>query len=430
LKKLTNENKSLMLTMISGWLSRAVIVIATLANIRIVSTALSSEHYALYVVLVSLLPIFTLSDLGQGQILQNSISAGRVNNKQSELNFLYPAVIVFVASTVCMILAFFLGSSVSEFFFHNYQHISIADKYWSLIYICGIGLSTSFFTLMYKIWYAEHKGYFVNVALAISSLLAVSGTFILQYFFRSSSLIDYLLIANLPMLLVPAILGLSRFFQLFSLLNVIKIKQVIHNFKGGLGFWLFNLTIVVALHFDFLILAKFVGTTEVIVYFVLHRFFGLAIQIYTAPLLAIWPVFSESYESRNFQKIRLILGKAIILVCLFSVLFTATFMIVGNIVVDFIMPTQKIEFSPMLACLFGTYLLVRSLSDIGSVFLQSIGQKTDLLKWTFLQAIIGIALQLALVQFYGIYGIILGLILGCSTTVLWAYPRVAWRIIR
>ena len=109
---------------ISAWISRIGIAIVQIFTIRMLTSYLGEEKYAVYVILYSLLAWCNLSECGVGFSLQNYISESRAAQKDYSVYLKTAFQIIVILFITFLSIAFSFSSYLQNFLLSNYLHIS------------------------------------------------------------------------------------------------------------------------------------------------------------------------------------------------------------------------------------------------------------------------------------------------------------------
>jgi len=181
------------------------------------------------------------------------------------------------------------------------------------------------------------------------------------------------------------------------------------------------------LQIDYFVMSQFLRSEDIVAYNLSTKIFGLTLFIYVSVLTALWPLFSEAIAQGNWAMVRshtrkyLGIGMGWMLV--------STIFLIGLMpkAIQLLAPRETIVIPMMLILLLGAYNLLRVWTDTFAMILLSMSDLTLLWMITPLQAFISVASQWYLAQLFGLYGILLGLILSFVLTASWILPWAVHR---
>jgi O-antigen/teichoic acid export membrane protein len=409
--------------MASAWCARSVQAILTVLMLPILTSLLDANDYSVFILLSALVVWYMLADMGLGYVLQNKISEYNV----SDLKF--DAVIanvffvgVFLGVILCA-LAYLLSFIVvpvylSEFSTKNNNwHLEFVLTSFFLVFI-------SIFGMVYKVWYATGKGYLSNIFPAISTIVSFCALFFIDGMGRSIELWHVLVIYFFPLMVFPAFFYIRLLLSLMSRVSR-PIEWFLKLFPSAKRFLLFAFMSALVLNVDYFIASNYLSSLEIIKYNSLMKLFGFAFFIYSAFLMAIWPVISEMIAEKKSSLVMqrliapLVAGASIIL------MFSVVMVFFGDRILKLLLNNADISLESGLIYLFSIYFVLRVWVDTFSMIIKSSNLVSPLLKIVPVQAALSISMQIIFVKIYGVNGIVGGLILSILLTVAWYLPRAA-----
>lgn len=401
-----------------AWVSRGVQAILQVLMLSILTQILDVNDYAVFILISSLLVWFMLTDLGLGFALQNKISKLKAKGKDYEkfiVNvFLNGFFIVFLFVIVSLILSYTLIPEYLEKYTkdQNYHYEFLLS---AILMVC-IGV----FGMVYKVWYALGKGYWSSILPAIGTLITY---LLLQVLleFNIQSLLIVFFVYFFPLAFLPL------FFFIKTLINLRKkitfdVEYIASLLKSAKGFLFFGFMSALVLNVDFFIASQFLPPNQIVQYHTLLKLFTFGLFLYSAYLMAVWPIFSEKIENRQSQFIVEMLKSFIPVGMVFIIVFTLLLVFFGSHIYTYLIKNMDFEVSKAIVVMFGLYFLIRVWTDTFAMVLQSGNNLKPLLKSVPIQAVLSISLQIILVSYFQIYGLLLALILSFLLTVAWYLP--------
>lgn len=408
---------------LSAWLSRIFSAVAQFVLVRLLLDSIGLDEYAAFAVVTGLAAWFTLADLGIGVSVQNRISEARALKLDSDGIVLLGRVAAIILMLCSIPLAYIASPWASNFLLSSFKTIPTPTlKYLFFIGASGF-LVAGISGIVYKIWYAEQRGYLANLIPAGSAFLGLGGVWGATHF----PLEQRLLLGTAAFVLPTAILPLGILvYQIskskFIFLNSITAFQVREVARHAFGFWIFAVMATVTLQIDYVVIPRFLSTSDIAVYTILAKIFGLAFFIYNAMLMALWPVLAEMQMRKEWEAMRKYLRRYI-LVGIFGVfLFTLCVSLTMPFIFDNLAPGQGLYAPVSLIIFFGVYFAMRVWCDSYGTTLQSMSLMKPFWILVPLQAIICVTLQWILAPRFGLYGVLTGLFLSFLFTVAWGLP--------
>lgn len=410
----------------STWLSRLLTTAISLVSIRILLDTLGVEHYAAYAVLMGTVSWFMLADIGTGQSLQNYISEARAT-KQGYANYvLATAAITLVVVVFSIAVVFVLGEWPATRLLSQFEFITDKEKYLSFATVAVLVILTAGGSLVYRIWYAEHKGYLANMAAALAAVAALGGIYYVAQSDVENKLLWCLIAANAPMAVFPVSSLLVRVWTTTrgSAESIRESAKKI--FKRGGKFWLFNIAAAAVLQIDYIVLSQFVQADQIVVYNIGAKIFAIAGFMFSAVLQAFWPVSAEAVIMGDWERIRTFTRKYLFFGGAFVVMFTACIAMFRMPIASLFSSHGLVTIPTAFVVSMGVLYVIRLWTDVFAVILQSMNDIKMMLIWAVVQAVIGLGLQILLVPKFGIYGTVAALCLSSMLTVSCALPKRVW----
>lgn len=412
----------------STWLSRLLATAISLVSIRIVLDTIGVEHYAVYAVLMGTVSWFMLADMGTGQSLQNYISEDRATKQGYANDIVATAAITVVVIVIGIVVITILGGWPALHLLSQFDFLSDKDKYLSFTTVAVLVILTAGGSLIYRIWYAEHKGYLANIVLALSAVVALVGIYGVAESDVENKLYWCLIAANAPM----AVLSIGSLMVRLSKttgtsVEIVK-KQLVKILRRGSRFWLFNVAAAGVMQIDFIVLSQYAPADQIVAYSISMKVFGTMAFMTGAVLQAFWPVCAEELANGNWLRIKLFIKRYLFWSVSFVVFFTFMFSIFNKEVYSIFSSKENVVIPKQFIILVGVMFIIRVWTDVFAVILQSINDMNILLLWAMIQAFIGFFLQIMLVPNYGIYGTIFALSLSWLLTVSWLLPKRVWHL--
>jgi O-antigen/teichoic acid export membrane protein len=415
----------------SAWIAKIITALISIISVRTLLLYLGEKRYAIYVVVYSLVGWFSLCDLGIGSALQNFISECRAKN-ESYSKYLRAALQVTITLCIVFIIVLlFISVFIQKILLNKYFYINEIQTI-NIIGIIGVILILSvLLNIVYRVYYALHKGYISNICPAMSMIVSVFLIVLCnRYFPIRKSILTALLIFTIPQLMI-AIIPFMKIFKSetknISNFDFSVIKELMTR-----AFKFSGLAIMAALTMgiDYIIMSQTSDAAGITEYNILNKFFTLFIFVHSAVLMAAYPIFSELSIKLQFSVIKNMLGKYIFFG--FIIIISGTFLLYAfsNDIIGILTPNVNIKPTTISFILFAILYISRVWSDTFATFLQS----ANVLKifWIYMpfQALISITVQYLLSIKYGINGILLGLIISFLLTSCWILPYKTYKVIK
>jgi O-antigen/teichoic acid export membrane protein len=409
----------------SAWISKILIAFLQVYMVRLLLLLLGKDNYALFAVLTGLMGWFALTDLGLGISLQNHISEYKANQKEYAEIVKNVLGIYFILMILVMILFYFTSGYFSRVILKEFSFLD--DKKKNLLFLITgeLFIVMNFSSIIYKIWYAELKGYLSNIVPVLGYILSVFGIYILGRYKQNLSepLVYSILIFLLPNTLITFMLMLLKLeFRKIFFYSIFDKDTIYSIFKKGFNFWFFSIMAAGVLQIDYLVMARYLSSDEIVLYNLLSRIFIFIFFIYSSLLTALWPEIAMEIHKSNIGKVKSQIKKYLGIGILYIIIATLLVILLKDYILRLLAPNSSIKFPVYLIIIIGFYYLIRVWTDTYTMVLQSV----NILKpfWIFIpiQALISLFAQIYFVRMYRLNGILYGLILSFLLTVSWGLP--------
>ena len=409
----------------SAWASKVITALLQLYLVRILLIILGNDNYALFAVLTGLMGWFALADLGIGISLQNQISELKSNNKEYRDVVGSVLLIYFVMMLLAMFLFYFVSNYFSKIILKEFIFIDESKRN-LLFFITGeLFIVMNFSSVIYRIWYAEFKGYISNLLPMIGYILSSFGIYVLSKLKGKNDdiLLLCVIIFLLPNTLISFIFMMKKlYFSRVFWYRYFDKRIVFRVFSKGFRFWFFSLMASGVLQIDYLIMARYLSYDEIVLYNIVMKVFIFIFFIYNSLLTALWPEFSVEIHRKNISKVKNYVKKYLLIGILYIFISTLIFIMFKRNIMKIIVPNNSVEFSNYLLIVFGFYYLIRVWTDTYAMVLQSVSILKPFWILVPIQALISLVGQIYFVQIYRLNGILYGLILSFLLTVTWGLP--------
>jgi len=413
------------LVIASAWVSRFIIVTVQVASVRILIGDLGIEQYAVFALMISLSGWYVLADLSIGVSVQNYISESRARGKPQAGYVAAAGSLAILLLMVTIVLIYFSSPYLGPLYLKQFDTMGDNDKAELFRTVGTLLIGTSIGGIAYKIWYAEQKGYLSNIVSAIASVIGFGGIILVGKFTATDKLYLSLIAYLLPPALIPVIALLykySRSFQDSAVFGVAHFTEVLR--RAG-KFWLFGIMAAAVLQIDYIVLSQFLNVQDIAAYSISTKLFGLAFVIYQAVLAALWPVFAEGIAKAQWKSVQIQMQRSLSMGLAFMALSTVSLVWLMPLAFNLLAPNKKIVISNGLIFLLGSYYMIRVWTDSFSMLLQSMNDLKPFWIYVPIQALISTVAQCFLAPIFGLYGIVLGLLVSFLFTVSWALPLAA-----
>ena len=374
---------------------------------------LGVNGYAVIVVLTTISGWFLLFDYGFPMAFQNYISAKRVNKSEYHGCFgRFTAIMltVLIVNTIVVVpMAWYIV-----------YRLILPGSDWRLL-LCSMFIfnGTTVFSSVYRVFYAEHKGYFANIVPACASVVTVLIILALtklpflrvnRYFFAVVS------VFGIP--LIAVFLGYLMVLKFEIKYDLCFIKDL---FMHSKYFFIFSVFAAATLQIDTLIISHYLTTRDLVAYNILTRIFGLIAFLYGAYVAAVMPVSAEMQRKGEYSQLNAIIRKNLLLGVLVTLICTGIFIWFKGWIFNFF-SKEPLGVEIHVIFMMCVYQIVRVWTDTYAMLVQSMNKMRNFILFVFFQAVLSVTFQIVLVRYYALLGVLLGITLSYFLTVVWFLP--------
>jgi O-antigen/teichoic acid export membrane protein len=415
----------------SAWISKIIVSIIQIISIRTLLSYLGEERYAVYTIAFSLTLWFNLVSFGLGFSLQNFISEARAKKESYEKYIIAALQITVLLLIVAFLAVLLISSPVQEIIFRKFTFIQEIEHINIVFFIGIISATTAILGIIYKVYYALHKGYIPNIMPAVAAVISMTLIVLFNHYSHvQHSILSALLIFTLPQLFLVLTAFITSFKKYFTKSFSFNFEVIKLLFTRALKFYGINILGLAYMQTDYLVISQTLNTNEIVKYNIFSRVFMVFTFIYITMMQAIWPVNAEMFVRKEFTKIKTIIKKCVCASAILIVLGTITVIFFANLIIKVLAPGLNIAPSLSLILLLGLYTFLLAWQDTFATLLQSM----NVLKifWIYLppMLVINILSQHFMSKKYGSDGIVLGLIISMISLSSWVLPTKIYSIIK
>jgi len=384
---------------------------------------LGSEQFAIFIILNSLISWYALADYGIGVSLQNHISEQRVKERDYSTYILAGAIISTVLFVITIAILYFVSPYLASLILGKFEFLDSSEKFELIFFSGSLFVSASLGGIVFKIWYAQSRGYLSNIVPALSAGLGLLAAWLVMISDAENKLLVGLLVFIFPSSAI-ALIAFSR--QLVVAVEKginIESAILIRIFRRAGRFWLLYLMHAAVVNCDYIIMSQFLSAQEIVTYSIATRVFGFSAFFYTSLYAALWPNYTELIARGDWNNVKVSLAKSLIFSALLILVFTGLASTFMPYLVAMLSPNENLKIPYEFLILLGLYHVVIAWVHGFGIPLQSMSDVNTLLAWTPIQAVLSISLQIILVQSLGMYGVTLGMLLSFILTMAWVLPR-------
>jgi O-antigen/teichoic acid export membrane protein len=266
-------------------------------------------EYGVWITIFSLVNWIFTFDLGIGQGLRNKLTEALSVNDNLKASQIISTSYIFISIFSLVILLIGIGF----IYFVNFQNLLNYNGKSSL-YLENFVFLSLFFTIvnftlsLYKnLYLAVHKSFMVELINVFFQTFYLIVILIWLHFNLEKSLINLILIFGVINFIV-SVIATFVFFKIqekvsFSFINF-NLKQGKLLFKLGGKFFIINISLLVILSTDNIIISNLLGPSFVTDYFTIQKVFQVLIVVFTVILSSSWGLYSEALTNKDFNWIK------------------------------------------------------------------------------------------------------------------------------
>ena len=270
---------------------------------------LGKIEYGVWITIFSIVNWIFTFDLGIGQGLRNKLTEALSVNDNLKASQIISTSYIFISIFSLVILLIGIGF----IYFVNFQDL-LNYKGKSNLYLENFVFLSLFFTIvnftlsLYKnLYLAVHKSFMVELVNVFFQTFYLIVILIWLHFNLEKSLINLILIFGVINFIV-SVIATFVFFKIqekvsFSFINF-NLKEGRLLFKLGGKFFIINISLLVILSTDNIIISNLLGPSFVTDYFTIQKVFQVLIVVFTVVLSSSWGLYSEALTNKDFNWIK------------------------------------------------------------------------------------------------------------------------------
>jgi O-antigen/teichoic acid export membrane protein len=403
-----------------GWIGRGLQVSAQLIAVRILTDSLGVAGYGVFAVLASLAGWFLLSDLGIATSMQNYISERRAAGRDVDDVIVTGAMLSLISTLGSVVMLLLFGPWLADLLLGEFVFLPAWQRLLGFYAMALPGVGTALGTVAYKIWFAQHRGYLSNLLPAAGTVIATLAVWIVSRTALEPRLSWTVFLYYLPMAVLPIIvLGTMTLGSVRQRFSAMLVKPLLHR---AIRFWIFGIMAAAVLQVDYIIMARVLQPKDIVIYNVASKMFMLVFFVYNALLQALWPVCSEAIARREWRGVFVMVRNYIAIGIGVTLAGGIGIALLGPWIVHVLAPSMEATIPLVVTALLTFYVMVRIWADTFAMVLQSMNDLTVFWIVVPFQSMFSIGFQIAGAHWFGLAGMIAGLICCFLLTVAWALP--------
>lgn len=372
---------------------------------------LGDRDYGIWMTIFSIVSWINTFDLGIGNGLKNKLTENYAKKNFQEMK---EYIITGYISLSFLALIFWIIGCLGIYFFNFSQGLNIdyySENYLKLLFFITYSLTLiNFIVKIYNVLYLSvHNSYISNLCTLLFQTLFILILIILNRMNKISLLSIVFFYPGFTLIL--GVIFTFLFFKKYK-----NIRPKLENFRkekikviNGLGlyFFLIQISMLVIMTTDNMIIMKYLGAEEVATYNIISRLFQAILIIEVLVSAPMWPLFIDAYV-KNDKKWIIKIYKKLNLLFLLAIVGTGVLIVITPLVLK-IWIGRELIIPKYLTLLWGVFIINRIWGDIYCIFTNATNKIKIQMYLYMIGAFINIPLSIFLIKKFalGSSGVIL-----------------------
>ncbi len=349
-----------------------------LISVPLTSKYLGAERYGMWLILNSFLAWVILADFGLANSLRNILATahgqGDREKAKTAVSSVFGLILVIVA--LVGLLFWFLHPQIDwSKVFNVSSPLAKEDASSAMVVVAAIFLAQLILAAPLDIYSAYQEGYLSNIWAALSTIASLIA--LITAVSQHANLPTLALAVFATPLLGNVAAGIHLYFWsrpwLRPSFTHFKWDQAWSLLKVGFQFWLGQITVIILLQTDLLVVAQLFGAVDVARYGVALKLFSLISTIQGTLVFPFWSAYTEAFSRREFKWVTKTFKHSVLLGLAWSITTSLFMVIFGQQFIRFL--TTK-EISPELDLLISmsTTTVLYGIMSSFNIFMNGIGE--------------------------------------------------------
>lgn len=398
----------------ASFILKGISIIISMISVPILLSYLNAEKYGVWLTISSIVMWVQHFDLGLGHGLRNRFAEALANKDtlraRSLVSTAYVSMSILMFIILIITIPLVIVSNWNKIL--NVYTVSNSELIRSVLLVLVIFILRFVFKLISVVLKADQRPAISDAYLPIGSSISLLLVLSLRYFVPDSLFIACAIIAT-PQMLILALKNVyffrTQYKQYSPSIRFFGKKYLKDIYSLGLKFFIGQLAALIVFSSHNFILAKVINPTEVTVFNIAKRLFGLPLTYFLIVLTPYWSAITEAYTKGEFGWIKTNMNKLLKLGVFFSF---------GIILILILSPfLYKIWIGDRVIIPFKLSLIF-ALYNIGVVFLapfshfiNGVGKLNLSIRITIFKTVTFIPIAILLTNKFGAMGLVLGMLL-------------------
>ncbi len=428
-----HSHKQLVNGISSAIAGRGVAVMANFFAVPLTVKYLGAERYGVWVTLTSILAYLTIVDMGVGSTAINGISEalakGDLESAKRQINTAYGTLFgmaILLAVGVCFAWPMIswpavLGDKTGA----NAHEVTAAAGTAIAIVLASFPLSVT-----PRIMGACHKVTLSNYWNSLGSILSLVAVVLAT---RLKVGLPGLVVAVSGCALIVGIYSTVWLYRHFDWLTLDRRDIQWHTTREllstGLPFFAVQISGVVLLQTDNLIIAQILGAKSVTPYSITWKLFSYASLLQVIALPSLWPAYADAFARRDFPWIRNIYRYNLLIAIGSTTVFVFVLFFFARSFIAVWAGPAAVPTSGLIVGM-GVWTIISSLSWCQSCLLGAAGQVKGQAIYSAVGAVVNVIASIAFGRLFGLAGIVLGTLLAYAFCIIIPQTVEVRRVLR
>ncbi len=401
---------------LTGFVGKGVAIVVSILAVPLALRYLGSERYGLWMTVSTLLIWLNLADFGLGNGLTNRLAEAYGQDRPDLAQQYVATAFWLLVGIVCVVGAAFavVWSWVDWSALFKVESLQAKNELAPVMAVAILLFLVSLpFSLIPKILNAYQEGVVANGWLTLGSVASLIGLVVVT---RVGGGLVQLVIAYSGSILAVTICSAIWLFVkhkpwLLPRWSSIRRSHVAGIASVGGMFFVVQIAGLLIFQSNNLIIAHYLGVSEVTPYSVAYRLFTYTVLLQTLIVPTLWPAFGEALARGDTSWISRTLRLNLILSPLIAAAFAVPLVVLGRQIIRVWAGSEAVP-SFTLLVLLGLWSVIYAFMTAIGTFLNGVGRLKGQMVYSLITAVASVGMAIWLVPIYGAIGAIIGMIVS------------------
>lgn len=293
----------------ASFIIKGLSIVIHLLLIPLTLNYLNPTKYGIWITLFSIISWFTFFDIGLGNGLRNKF-AEAIAKGEKEKARIYVSTTYGILSIIVLILfiVFFIANYFVDWTVILNAPAELKNELSTLaIIVFGFFCLSFVIQLIGTILTADQKPAIKNLFNLLSNLTALAVIYVLAKTTSGSLIYLGITVSAAPVVVffIASIVFYKKNYKEFiPSLKLVDFKYAKDLMSLGLQFFIIQISMVIIMSTDNLIISHLFGPAEVTPYFIAYKYFGITALIFAVINAPFWSAYTEAYQKGDFDWIK------------------------------------------------------------------------------------------------------------------------------